>query len=190
MEIRYITTDEIVLLKDLYQAAFSGSEGELVGSLARDLSLVAKPTTLVAEPTTQPNTDADVISLGCFQENQLIGHIAFSLLRMQGNEDITGYILSPLAVCPAFQRSGIGRALIEHGRKVLCSRGVSILLVYGDPNYYGRFGFKGEIGHHFLPPYELDQPQGWLGLQLDDSPLPEQPCRFDCVPELHHQELW
>ena len=190
MEIRHITADKIELLKELYQGAFSSSEGELVGRLAGELSMVAKPTTLVAEPTTQLNTGADIISLGCFEENQLIGHVAFSPLSMKGNEEITGYILAPLAVHPAFQRSGIGRALISHGKDFLCSQGVSILLVYGDPNYYGRFGFKGEIGHLFLPPYELDQPQGWLGLQLDETPLPEQPCQFQCVPELHRQELW
>jgi len=183
MEIRHITTDEIELLKELYQSAFLSSEGDTVGRLASDLSLAAKP-------TAPPTTSVDILSLGSFKGNQLVGHIGFSPLSMRGNEEITGYILAPLAVHRAFQRHGVGRALIEHGKSDLCSRGVSILLVYGDPNYYGRFGFKEEIGQHFLPPYTIDQPHGWLGLQLDDLPLPKQPLRFDCVPELHHQEYW
>ena len=189
MEIRHIISDEIGLLTELYQTAFSSSEGEIVGRLASDLSLAAKP-------TAPPNTSVDILSLGSFKGNQLVGHIGFSPLAMKqppamkGRAEISGYILAPLAVHRAFQRNGIGRALIEHGKSDLCSRGVSILLVYGDPNYYGRFGFKEEIGQHFLPPYTIDQPHGWLGLHLDDSPLPKQPLRFDCVPELHHQEYW
>jgi len=39
-------------------------------------------------------------------------------------------------------------------------------LVLGDPAYYGRFGFKEEIGHSFLPPYTLQYPFGWTGMML------------------------
>ena len=73
---------------------------------------------------------------------------------------------------------------------MLTRDGAGVLMVYGDPNYYGRFGFKEEIGHSFVPPYTLQYPFGWTGMMLNDSPVPEQPLQFDCVAALSKPELW
>ena len=80
--------------------------------------------------------------------------------------------------------------LINAGIDMLTRDGVGFLLVYGDPAYYGRFGFKEEIGYSFLPPYTLQYPFGWTGMMLNDTHVPEKPIQFECVSALSKPELW
>ena len=65
---------------------------------------------------------------------------------------ISGYILAPLAVSPEHQKQGVGSSLMKSGIDMLTKDGTGFLLVYGDPDYYERFGFREEIGrflfHH------------------------------------------
>lgn len=81
------------------------------------------------------------VSLIAERSNQVIGHIAFS--PVQFSDGSTGwYGLGPVAVLPELQHQGIGKALINSGLASLRSSGASGCVVLGDPNYYGRFGFK------------------------------------------------
>jgi putative acetyltransferase len=50
-------------------------------------------------------------------------------------------VLSPLSVATAAQRSGIGRQLVEHCISEADRMGSPMLLVEGDPAFYGRLGF-------------------------------------------------
>jgi putative acetyltransferase len=63
-------------------------------------------------------------------------------------------------------------------------------LVLGDPAHYGRFGFKEEIEHSFVPPYTLQYPFGWTGMMLNETSIPEQPIQFECVSALSKPDLW
>ena len=73
---------------------------------------------------------------------------------------------------------------------MLTKDGVGVLMVYGDPNYYGKFGFKEEIGHSFVPPYTLQYPFGWTGMMLNGTAVPEEPIQFECVSALSKPDLW
>jgi putative acetyltransferase len=66
---------------------------------------------------------------------------------------------------------GSGRALIRHGLDALRARGVDVALTYGDPAYYGRFGFRPITTEIAAAPYPLQYPHGWLGQALDGGPL-------------------
>lgn len=50
-------------------------------------------------------------------------------------------MLGPLAVEPALQGAGIGRALVRHGLAEAKRQGERICVVVGAPSYYGPFGF-------------------------------------------------
>ena len=68
-------------------------------------------------------------------------------------------LLGPLAVAPARQRRGIGKAIVAAGLQRLENAGVSLVCVLGDPAYYGRLGFVPEADVE--PPYPL--PAEWEG---------------------------
>jgi len=84
--------------------------------------------------------DALESSLVAESDGELVGHIAFSAASIGGSS--TGwFLLGPVAVRPARQGEGIGRALVEAGLDALRSRGAGGCVLVGDPAFYGRFGF-------------------------------------------------
>lgn len=55
-------------------------------------------------------------------------------------------LLGPLAVEPALQGRGIGKALVRHSLAAAEQAGHTICVVVGDPNYYRPFGFVSAAG--------------------------------------------
>lgn len=72
---------------------------------------------------------------------RLLGHVLFSpiVIEAAGNT-VKVAALAPLAVLPAFQRLGIGSALVSAGLGRLKASAAAVLVV-GEPQYYLRFGF-------------------------------------------------
>lgn len=81
-------------------------------------------------------------SLVAEEEDGVIGHIAFSPVRIQGGDDsIKALGMGPLAVTPTHQHTGIGTSLIQSGLLICRSRGYDLVFVLGHPDYYSLFGF-------------------------------------------------
>ena len=176
MNIRFAQeTDSDSILK-VIETAFSDEENKVIMNLVQELS--------------RENASPSIKSLVAEVDNQVIGYVSFSPIFLKSDSSISGYILAPLAVAPKHQKKGIGSNLIKSGLDMLTENGVGAVLVYGDPDYYGRFGFKAEIGLSFMPPYSLQYPFGWTGMMLNETPVPEQPIQFDCVAALSKPELW
>ena len=77
------------------------------------------------------------------EENaRILGHVVFSkvVTNAEGGE-LGALALAPLAVMPAFQRLGIGSALVSAGLERCRLQRQARVLVLGDPVYYVRFGF-------------------------------------------------
>ena len=87
------------------------------------------------------NAGALSVSLVAERSDQVIGHVAFSPVQFSDGSD-HWYGLGPVAVLPELQHQGVGKALINSGLASLRSLGAAGCVVLGDPNYYGRFGFK------------------------------------------------
>lgn len=80
------------------------------------------------------------LSLVAREDGRVVGHIAFSPVSVSdGAAD--WYALGPVAVLPAEQGRGIGKALIEAGLAALKAQGAAGCVVVGEPAYYTRFGF-------------------------------------------------
>ena len=75
-------------------------------------------------------------------KERILGHVVFSRIvaSAEGGE-VSALALAPLAVVPAFQRLGIGSALVSAGLERCRLDRHSRVLVLGDPVYYARFGF-------------------------------------------------
>jgi len=82
------------------------------------------------------------LSLVMEEDGAIIGHVAFSPIRIEGHAGWFG--LGPIAVEPARQRSGIGKALIEKGLEILKGRGAAGVALIGDPDVYRSSGFASD----------------------------------------------
>lgn len=99
-----------------------------------------------------------VISLVATADARIAGHVIFTMCGV-GDNTVNAALLAPLAVGPLWQRRGVGSALVRAGLERLRDAGTDIVLVLGDPRYYGRLGFAPETS--IEPPYRL--PAEWSG---------------------------
>ena len=145
--IRVATNLDCEDIRDVHLRAFPDGENKLVATLAANL----------LNEQTDPETIALVAKIG----RDVVGHIAFSPVMADTNKNWLGYILAPLGVKTEYHKIGIGSILVESGIELLSKKPVNVLFVYGDPMYYGRFGFRAQVATKFIPPYELKYPFGW-----------------------------
>jgi putative acetyltransferase len=178
VKIRFATGNDSDAVRCVHLSAFSQAERDLVSQLAVDL---------LAE-----KTDPPVISLIAEVEAKVIGHLALSPVRMRGTGEFLGYILAPLAVMPDHQKNGIGSELIKVGLERVAETGSEVLLVYGDPDFYGRFGFNAELAEPFIPPHPLQYPFGWLalGIGIGQYKAPGTAVKIACVSPLSFPCFW
>ncbi len=88
-------------------------------------------------------TGALTLSLVADRAGDVVGHIAFSRVLVNGT-DAGWYGLGPVAVRKNRQRQGIGAALIREGVTRLRAIGAAGIVLVGEPEYYGRFGFRAD----------------------------------------------
>ncbi|MCL2196855.1 MAG: N-acetyltransferase [Treponema sp.] len=75
--------------------------------------------------------------------NKIIGNIVYVKAKVINN-DVEYPVLTfgPISVLPEYQNNGIGGKLINHTVKLSKEMGYKGIIIYGDPEYYKRFGFK------------------------------------------------
>ncbi|MEO8395437.1 MAG: N-acetyltransferase [Chloroflexota bacterium] len=83
------------------------------------------------------------LSLVAEVDGQIVGHVLFSAqtIRLMG-QSVEVVNLSPLAVAPEHQRTGVGRALVEEGHHVAKAQGYPLSFLIGHSTYYPRFGYQ------------------------------------------------
>ncbi len=81
-------------------------------------------------------------------DGRIVGQIAYThahILKEDGAK-LPAICFGPVAVLPEVQRKGVGGALIRHSLEEAARLGYERCLIYGDPRYYARFGFRsGEV---------------------------------------------
>lgn len=84
--------------------------------------------------------ELDFIAL---KSSAIIGHI-IATKAMVLNDSASHEILclGPVSVLPAFQGQGIGSRMIRHIIAESAARGHKGIILYGNPDYYHRFGFS------------------------------------------------
>jgi putative acetyltransferase len=78
------------------------------------------------------------------KEGQIVGHILYSRANIIDQQGTGKKVLcfGPVSVLPGLQKQGIGSALINHSISVAKTMEYPAICIYGDPRYYGRFGFR------------------------------------------------
>lgn len=179
MEISAAFTKHLDEIAGLFAATFAASEGAeegaLIGELARRLMLDT------------PAEDLRVFT--AWEDGVLAGCILFTRLSFEGDPRKV-FMLAPVAVATARQGEGIGQRLITHGLDALRHEGVEIVVTYGDPNFYGRVGFK-PVSVDALPaPFALQQPEGWQCQSLCDAPFRPFAGPVRCVEAFNDPVFW
>jgi putative acetyltransferase len=174
--IRVATPRDRENIREVYLRAFPEGESRIVAALAINL--------LTEE------TRCGTITLVAEMDGTVAGHIAFSPVTVENNGKWKGFILAPLGVKPDCQGRRIGTELIKSGMRRLSGDGVDVLFVYGDPGYYGKFGFNADTASGYLPPYKLQYPFAWQAIALNDRCPAASTVKIACVASLSDPDLW
>ncbi len=77
-------------------------------------------------------------------DGNIVGNIVYSYAKITkpSGEEHTTISFGPISVLPQYQKQGIGSALIHRSLDAAKTKGFDSVLIYGDPRYYGRFGFR------------------------------------------------
>lgn len=122
--IRPETAADLCEIHRIESAAFGGeAHGDLVDRLRAEGALLLSHVALL--------------------DGKIVGHAAYSLLTVTDG-DIARHFpgLGPIGVDPAWQRQGVGSALVRAGLGAMREMGYGLLFLVGSPAFYPRFGFQ------------------------------------------------
>ena len=126
MNIRQEMESDHISVYELVKAAFAsaehsdGNEQDLVAALRYSSAFVPE------------------LSLVAVEDDDIVGHILFTKAAVDGH---TVLALAPLSVLPAYQRKGIGLALIAEGHRIAKGLGFDYSVVLGHAGYYPKAGY-------------------------------------------------
>jgi len=76
-------------------------------------------------------------------DNTIVGNIMYAKSTIKNNNaEHTILTFGPVSVLPEYQNKGIGGKLINHTINLSKEMSYKSIIIYGDPEYYMRFGFK------------------------------------------------
>jgi predicted N-acetyltransferase YhbS len=103
--------------------------------------------------------------------NKIVGNIVYVEAKIKDNDkEYTVLTFGPLSVMPEYQNKGIGDILINHTIKLSKEMGYKAIIIYGDPEYYKKFGFK-ESKKYNITNKNKKYPAALLVLELDANAL-------------------
>ena len=142
---RVAVVDDVPAILEVHRDAF-GDKGDDVARLVTELR--------------ESEWYEPELSFVSEEEGRVVGHVMNTWNWIEGS-GVRVLQFSPLGVLPAYQRRGHGSALVRASLDAVRARGEPLLLLEGDPKYYGRFGFvrADELG--LLPPPETEARSAW-----------------------------
>jgi putative acetyltransferase len=90
----------------------------------------------------------DTVSLVAVADDAVCGHVLLSPVRIASDvAEWAALGLAPLGVLPRCQRRGIGSRLVREVLAAAAALAEAVVVVLGEPAFYGRFGFEPARSH-------------------------------------------
>lgn len=141
VKVRMGTPDDAAAVRALVEEAFDVDEGRTINSALSELD---------ARGLSQAFCVAEAVVSG---RRRPVGVAGLSRVWIDARQELVDALLvSPLAVSPAFHGQGVGSALLKacvrYGEDVKAP----LLVLEGDPRYYGARGFTPAASHGLVRP--------------------------------------
>ncbi len=126
--VRAQTPTNVDQVRELLVAAFpTPAEADLVDALREGAAWLPDLALVALDPVSGEAAPWDVV-----------GYVLLTRLRVGGRDALA---LAPLAVHPDRQGQGVGSTLVHAALDAAREAGERLVVVLGEPAYYGRFGF-------------------------------------------------
>lgn len=105
-------------------------------------------------------------------EEEIIGHIITTraIVYDSSGNDREVLCVGPLSVLPENQKKGTGGALLEKSIAVAKKMAFSGMILYGNPDYYHRYGFQ-NAGKFEISTKEYQNFEAFMALELSENSL-------------------
>jgi putative acetyltransferase len=153
LEFRAERPDDVIGIRAVLLAAFETAvEADLVDTLRADGAWLPE------------------LSVVAIEDGAVVAHALLSRIVIAGPDgDVPALALGPVAVLPERQKQGYGSAVIREALRR--AAGESLVVVLGEPAYYGRFGFVPGAAHGITGPW-ASFGDAWQVLPLRDGVEP------------------
>lgn len=106
------------------------------------------------------------LSLIAEEENKILGHVLLTKALIKAESTYYETLaLAPLAVLPEYQKSGIGKNLMNKAIERARELGYKSIVVLGHENYYPKFGFEKASKYGVKAPFEVPD-EAYMILEL------------------------
>jgi predicted N-acetyltransferase YhbS len=132
-----------------------------------DRCLGERRTAKSSERLREGRLPAEGLALTAERDGELVATVRLWHVEANG---MPALLLGPLAVAPALQGEGLGRAMMREAIWRAACRGHGAILLVGDAPYYSRFGFSAAGMADLAMPGPVER-ERFLGLELRDGAL-------------------
>lgn len=139
------TPSDYQMVENLIKSAFKtaphsdGNEHLLVNQLRNSPSFIPE-LSLIAKIGNEKET------------SKIVGHILLTKIQINNHTELA---LAPLSVLPEYQNQGIGKALINQAHTKAKALGFNAIVLLGEPNYYGKFGYQTASDFNITAPFDV-----------------------------------
>lgn len=102
----------------------------------------------------------------------IVGNVIYTKAKVsnENNEEFQILCMGPLGVLPSYQGKGIGTLLMKHSINVARRLGYNGIAIFGNPNYYHRFGFENAKKYNIQTSWG-DNFEAFMALELYEGSL-------------------
>ena len=120
------------------------------------------------------------------RNGEIVGSIVYSRAKVvdRARKEHEVLTFGPISVLPSCQRQGIGSRLIEHTKALAADLGCKAVVIFGNPAFYHRFGFR-NAADFSIATAEGENFDAFMALELYEGALKGISGRFYEDPVFH-----